>query len=80
MPETPLDNEPLIPGPATEVDHKVNTAHARAVAVGMRQYVYLYGERVWITGKRPDTLPCIAVDPAGWAIWLAPDADEAELG
>jgi hypothetical protein len=46
----------------------------------MRQYVYLYGEQVWITGKRPDTLPCIAVDPAGWAIWLAPGADESELG
>jgi hypothetical protein len=76
----PSDSEPLIPGPATEADHKVNTAHARAVQTGMRQYVYLYGERVWITGKRPDTLPCIAVDPAGWAIWLAPGADESELG
>jgi hypothetical protein len=76
----PLDKEPLIPGPTTEVDHKVNTAHARAVAVGMRQYVYHYGDKVWITGKRPDTLACIAVDPAGWAIWLAPGADESELG
>jgi hypothetical protein len=62
----PLDSEPLIPGPATEVDHKVNTAHARALQVGMRQYVYLYGERVWITGKRPDTLPVSrSIRPAG---------------
>jgi hypothetical protein len=76
----PLDNGLLIPFPLTEVDEKVNTAHARGVQTGMRQYVYLYGERVWITGKRPDTLPCIAVDPAGWAIWLAPGADESELG
>lgn len=31
MPETPLANELLIPDPKTEVDHKVNAAHARAV-------------------------------------------------
>jgi hypothetical protein len=76
----PLDKELLIPFPLTEVDDTINAAHARGVATGMRQYVYHYGEKVWITGKRPDTVACIAVDPAGWAIWLAPGADESELG
>jgi hypothetical protein len=58
----------------------VNAAHARAVQVKMRQYVYHHGDQHWITGTRPASFLCIAVDPAGWAIWLTPGADESELG
>lgn len=77
---TPLDSGPLIPHATTTYDHKVNDAYARASKTGMRQYVYDYGDRTWITGTRPASFACIAVDPAGWAIWLAPGADESELG
>ena len=71
---------PLIPGETTEVDRKVNEAHARALGDGKRRYVYEYGDFLYVTDVRPQTIACIAVDPAGWAIWLAPGADERELG
>lgn len=78
----PLDNEPtdLIPTPTTEVDHKVNEAYRQATGDGARRYVYTYRDHLYVTNARPASFPCVAVDPAGWAIWLAVGADETELG
>lgn len=80
MNAAPLDNEPLIPAATTEVDHAVNSAHRRATSDGKRRYVYAYRDQLYTTDVRPQTFPCVAVDAAGWAIWLAVGADEAELG
>lgn len=70
----------LIPGPVTDLDHKVNAAYARALATSKRQYVYLYADRLYISGVRPAKLRAVVISPEGWAIVLEADADESLLG